>query len=108
MTEQKSARDVVAEALAECDGNDEATELHRVEAEHVTHCLTASGHLRDVEALRAENERLRETLTWVLDDIQNWCKAVDRDSSWDGWDHHYKAFAYGGLEKARAALDAKP
>jgi hypothetical protein len=53
-------------------------------------------------------ETLRDTLTWVLDDIEDWVVAVAEDSSWDSWDSHYKSFAYGGIEKARKALSAHP
>lgn len=35
---------------------------------------------------------LQDTLGWVLRDVRAWCMAVEKDSSWDGWDHHYKAF----------------
>ena len=61
-------------------------------------------------ALSAEVERLREALTVMVRDVEEWCEAVNADSSWDGWDHHYKHFAYGtgggisGLDAARAAL----
>lgn len=27
--------------------------------------------------------------------LAEWCVAVDKDSSWDGWDHYYKNAAYG-------------
>jgi len=47
---------------------------------------------------------LEEALGWVINDVQEWCDAVEGDASWDSWDSHYKSFAYGGLDKARAAL----
>lgn len=37
--------------------------------------------------------------------LAEWCVAVDHDSSWDGWDHHYKAARHGG-GPLRALLDA--
>ena len=35
---------------------------------------------------------LQNTLEWVLRDVRAWCEAVEEDSSWDGWDYHYKSF----------------
>ena len=35
------------------------------------------------DALKAERDELVELM-------RDWCAAVDYDSSWDGWDHHYK------------------
>lgn len=58
-----------------------------------------------VERLQKENERLRATLTWVLNDIEQWCQAVEEDASWDGWDEHYKSFRYGGIENARKEME---
>jgi hypothetical protein len=40
-----------------------------------------------VAALRAERDALLRMLA-------EWCVAVDNDSSWDGWDHHYKDARY--------------
>lgn len=64
-------------------------------------------HLQD-ESGRAETriEVLEAALRGLIHDTQEWCDAVDADSSWDGWDHHYKALAYGGLDEYRAALAA--
>lgn len=42
----------------------------------------------------------------LIHDVQEWCDAVERDSSWDGWDDHYKGLSYGNLEKYRADLTA--
>lgn len=56
----------------------------------------------------AAPDLIESTLRWLIDDVQEWCDAVGRNSSWDGWDHHYKALAYGNLEKARSALVASP
>lgn len=53
---------------------------------------------------------LQDTLKWVLADVREWCEAVSNDSSWDGWDEHYKSFFSdrkdqpSGLGKAHAAL----
>jgi len=64
----------------------------------------------------ALTRELAETLNWVGRDVREWCEAVQRESSWDGWDSHFKAFAYDDrdgpsglvliervLSKARAA-----
>lgn len=60
------------------------------------------------DAARAEAAMLRETLTWVLNDVQAWCDAIAEDGAgWDYWDDYYKSFKWGGIEKARAALAAK-
>ena len=56
------------------------------------------------EKAEAEVARLRGIMEHTLDVVQAWCDAVDRDSSWDSWDHHYKGFAYGGIDNLRAAL----
>ena len=61
------------------------------------------------EAKNARILELEAALGWMIDGVQEWCDAVGRDSSWDGWDHHYKFFAYddhhnGGLTAARKAL----
>ena len=57
-------------------------------------CVLAS----DYDALAAERDALLRMLA-------EWCVAVDNDSSWDGWDHHYKDARYrpGPM---REALDA--
>ena len=59
----------------------------------------------DLERLAAEIERLRAERDALLRMLAEWCVAVDNDSSWDGWDHHYKYARYrpGPM---RAALDA--
>jgi hypothetical protein len=61
------------------------------------------------ERADARIRELEAALGWMIDGVQEWCDAVGRDSSWDGWDHHYKFFAYddphnGGLTAARKAL----
>ena len=58
------------------------------------------------DAAEASNAKMLETLSWVINDVQNWCDAVAVDSSWDEWDDCYKSFAYGGLDKARAAIQS--
>jgi hypothetical protein len=64
---------------------------------------------RRLTAALAREKALREALEGVVHDVQEWCSAVERDSSWDGWDEHYKDFAYrGGLDAARAALSTTP
>ena len=60
---------------------------------------------KENERLQKENERLRATLTWVLNDIEQWCWAVEEDASWDGWDEHYKSFRRGGIENARKEME---
>jgi hypothetical protein len=42
---------------------------------------------KELDALRAERDALLRMLA-------EWCVAVDNDSSWDGWDHHYKDARY--------------
>jgi hypothetical protein len=56
---------------------------------------------QDADAARGE---IVEALTNLIDDVQQWCDAVAKDSSWDGWDHHYKGLAYDGLAAYRRAL----
>jgi hypothetical protein len=49
---------------------------------------------------------LEDALQGLIHDVQEWCEAVEGDSSWDGWDDHYKALYWnGGLDTYRAALD---
>jgi len=45
------------------------------------------------------------TLRNLIDDVQEWCNAVAQDSSWDGWDDHYKSLANGNLSAYRAVLE---
>jgi hypothetical protein len=49
----------------------------------------------------------QEKRLYVLEKIaataREWCKAVDRDTGWDSWDHHFKRIKYTLLP----ALDAK-
>ncbi len=53
---------------------------------------------------------LSAALESLLRACEGWCDAVERDSSWDGWDHHYKAMKYGSngaashIAAARAAI----
>lgn len=54
---------------------------------------------------REEIEALRAALGVMIRDVDEWCDAVDRDASWDGWDHHFKHIKYHGLNHARAVLD---
>jgi hypothetical protein len=60
--------------------------------------------------LTAERDRLREALEMMVNGVQEWCEAIEKNgTSWDDWDEHYKNFAYrGGLDKAREALKALP
>lgn len=51
---------------------------------------------------------VREALANLIDDVQEWCDAVSRDTSWDSWDHCYKGLAYGNLDGYRAALASVP
>lgn len=47
-----------------------------------------------------------EQLKIAINMLAAWCVAVEHDSSWDGWDSHYKEASYrpGPL---RALLDAE-
>ena len=45
----------------------------------------------ELAAKRERVDKLREALEIILDVAKEWCKAVDKDSSWDGWDQHFKA-----------------
>lgn len=58
-------------------------------------------HETELDALRAENKRLRAALEGSIQLLAGWCIAVDRDSTWDGWDEFYKDAAYrpGPLRK---------
>lgn len=56
------------------------------------------------EGEMVENEKLRTELGVIIDRAQEWCDAVDRGSSWDYWDHHFKEMKYNILPKARAAI----
>ena len=47
-----------------------------------------------------------DVLRAVIDEAQEWCDAVDRGTSWDYWDHHFKAMKYKLLPAARQALEA--
>jgi len=40
----------------------------------------------------------------LICDVQQWCDAVERDSSWDSWDHHYKSLKWTGLPHYRKQL----
>lgn len=42
----------------------------------------------------------------LADAAQEWCDAVDRNPSWDGWDHHFKNVKWNILPRVRAALSA--
>ncbi len=65
--------------------------------------------LSEITTLRAENERLRNTLREVVLNVDEWCECVAQDASWDSWDHYYKGFKYNGwLDKARIFLPAVP
>jgi hypothetical protein len=67
-----------------------------------------AGLTTDVLALRAKNAELVAALEGVVNDVQAWCDAIEKNgASWDDWDDHYKNFAYrGGLKRALAALAA--
>lgn len=41
--------------------------------------------------------RLKELLKDIIRDVEEWCDAVSEDSSWDGWDSHYKTMKYKSL-----------
>jgi len=52
-----------------------------------------------------QNQILRTALQELLTKVEDWCKAVDKDASWDGWDDHFKDLHYnGGLDKYRVIL----
>jgi len=59
-----------------------------------------------IASIEATVRELREALTTMRDAVQQWCDAVDRDSSWDGWDHHFKAVKWELLPATNAALAA--
>ena len=65
-------------------------------------------NLGRAERAEASEAKLLDTLAWVINDVQNWCDAVDREFSWDGWDdEHFKNFHWrGGLDKARAVIQS--
>ncbi|MFA7308382.1 MAG: hypothetical protein WC026_17125 [Hyphomicrobium sp.] len=63
--------------------------------------LADTARIASIEAIVRE---LREALTTMRDAVQQWCDAVDRDSSWDGWDHHFKAVKWELLPATNAAL----
>ena len=51
---------------------------------------------------------LARALNLVAQEVRAWCDAVERDSSWDGWDSHYKGFKYDRHSGAgRAPLPSK-
>jgi len=53
----------------------------------------------------SEVEEVVRAFASLIDDVQEWCDAIrDNGSSWDDWDHHYKALAYGNLDAYRDAL----
>jgi len=75
-------------------------------------CVATELLNREIEKLKQKleianknNTTMRETLTWVLNDVQEWCECVENDASWDSWDSSYKSFHYGGIEEARKVLD---
>lgn len=70
--------------------------------------LTASGHLRDVEALRAENACLREALADLVDVQQyamGWDNGVTDSTGTINEGAYWQSLA---MDRSRAALDAKP
>ena len=68
-----------------------------------SHALCNKKDARIAE-LEAENKTLREALKLLSDATNNWCEAVNRDSSWDGLAHHYKNVRWKVFPAARAAL----
>ena len=53
---------------------------------------------------------VKAAFTDLINDVQEWADAVQRGTSWDCWDHHFRALAYGGLDKYRevALASAEP
>jgi len=49
--------------------------------------------------LETERDALLIALKEAYAGIKEWCDAVDKDSSWDGWDYHFKYWKYDGLPK---------
>lgn len=45
----------------------------------------------------------REALARLIEAVEDWVHAVGEDSSWDGWDHHYKRVKWSLLPAVRAA-----
>jgi len=44
--------------------------------------------------LQVHNQILQNHLKIAIDMLTCWCLAVEKDSSWDGWDECYKDAAY--------------
>lgn len=59
---------------------------------------------RERDETRELARELRDALDVVVRGVEEWCKDVDADASWDGWDSSYKHFANGGLDAPRVAL----
>ena len=62
--------------------------------------------LHERDAARAELADVKEDLLSLVEEVELWCEAVGRDSSWDGWDHHYKAIKWETLPAIRARIEA--
>ena len=39
-------------------------------------------------------EKLEKELAILADHIYDWCKAIEKESSWDSWDYYYKEAYY--------------
>lgn len=64
--------------------------------------------LDERDALTARVAELEKALNAVAGTAEEWCQAVERDSSWDSWDHHYKNMKYEILPhipRAAAAME---
>ena len=60
--------------------------------------------MAEVGRLTGLVEEARDMTKRLIGLSQEWCDAVNHDSSWDGWDHHYKAMRYKLLPDARTWL----
>jgi hypothetical protein len=47
----------------------------------------------------SEKTQLKKDLSILANFVQNWCDAIARDSTWDGWDSYYKSAKYGDRDK---------
>ncbi len=64
----------------------------------------AEEYLASSNAQAARVKELEASLTNIRDAAKQWCDAVDRESSWDGWDHHFKAMKWELLPQIDSVL----
>jgi len=56
------------------------------------------------DALRTALREAVEALASIINDAEMWCDAVDKNSSWDGWDHYFKSMKWKGIPAYRTVL----